>query len=197
MLYLRPQPTFQDFQKYIHAFELERGFMSETVVQECLLLGEELGEFFELVEHPDKHHFIGGELADIFIFPCAIANRTAINMDEAFAQECGIAVGTPLVDVQKIVDTSSRSLTSLSLELGAKVGKLCKAVRKLEKIKMGTHSQAVNTQTALIEVFTALFAVANCCSINLEQAFRDKEEINKKRVWTVSVPVETRSQELL
>lgn len=186
MLYLRPEPSLHDFQMYARQLELERGFDSELLVHKCLLLTEELGELFELIDQPSEHELIASEIADVFIYLCSIAARLSVNLDDALMLEQGIAAGMPLTHVQQQVGTPSANLASLGLQLGMAIGKLYKAIRKLEKVKMGAHSKEVKLQPALVETVMALCAVANHAGVNLEQAFRDKEEINKKRTWTVA-----------
>lgn len=89
---LTTNPTLTDFQKYVQELEDERGFADQDIIQKCLMLGEEVGELFKSVR---KHTQIktdpnssigeaGEELADIFIFMCAIANRLNIDLEQAF-----------------------------------------------------------------------------------------------------------------
>jgi NTP pyrophosphatase (non-canonical NTP hydrolase) len=89
---LKENPNLNDFQNYVIELEKERGFDHQTVVEKCLLLGEEIGELFKAVrkkqrikiDENSKVTTIGEELADIFIYLCAIANRFDINLEEAF-----------------------------------------------------------------------------------------------------------------
>ena len=91
-LCLKTQPTFKDFQEYVHQLEIERGFLNQNALQKCLLLGEELGELFKAVRKKemikvDQNSKIGSideELADIIIYLCAIANRYDIDLEKAF-----------------------------------------------------------------------------------------------------------------
>lgn len=85
-------PTLGSFQEYVSKLEKERGFASQTVIDKCLLLGEEVGELFKavrkaeglLVDSNSNFTEIGDELADIFIYLCAIANRKGIDLETAF-----------------------------------------------------------------------------------------------------------------
>ena len=43
---LKGEPTLKDFQQYVREIEKERGFTKITVLEDCLLLGEEIGELF-------------------------------------------------------------------------------------------------------------------------------------------------------
>jgi NTP pyrophosphatase (non-canonical NTP hydrolase) len=85
-------PTLENFQKYVAELETERGFANQTIIDKCLLLGEEVGELFKAVRKSEglavdsNSNFteIGDELTDIFIYLCAIANRKGINLEKAF-----------------------------------------------------------------------------------------------------------------
>ncbi len=84
--------NLKNLQKYVIELEQERGFSNQTVIQKCLLLGEEVGELFKAVRKSenisiDKNsniHNVGEELSDILIYVCAIANRYNIDMETAF-----------------------------------------------------------------------------------------------------------------
>lgn len=93
---LKEQPTLSDFQQYVRALEEERGFIEQTVLMKCLLMGEEMGELFRAIRKQeqikmDKNGTQAGaideELVDIFIYLCAIANRYGIDLEEAFRQK--------------------------------------------------------------------------------------------------------------
>jgi NTP pyrophosphatase (non-canonical NTP hydrolase) len=89
---LKEKPTLNAYQKYVAELEVERNFIEQTVIDKCLLLGEEIGELFKSVRKKEglnidlnsKTSQISYELVDIFIFLCAIANRYDINLEEAF-----------------------------------------------------------------------------------------------------------------
>lgn len=91
-LSLKENPTFKDYQQYVEKMELERDFFEQTVIQKCLMLGEEVGELFKAVRKKenikiDENSKIGTideELADIVIYLCAIANRYDIDLEKAF-----------------------------------------------------------------------------------------------------------------
>jgi len=93
MLNLKDNPTLKDFQEYVKKLEVERGFHEESVLQKCLLLGEEVGELFKAVRKRDritrvdpgsKISLVDEELADIIIIVCAIANRLNVDLEESF-----------------------------------------------------------------------------------------------------------------
>jgi NTP pyrophosphatase (non-canonical NTP hydrolase) len=89
---LKEKPTLDIFQKYVAELEVERNFMEQSVIEKCLLLGEEVGELFKSIRKKEGLNIdinsntsqISYELADIFIFLCAIANRYNIDLEEAF-----------------------------------------------------------------------------------------------------------------
>ena len=93
---LKKNPTLEDFQKYVEKLGLERGFSKETILQKCLLLGEEVGELnkavrknFKLLKTDDrsKTKDIDHELVDIIIIICTIANRLNIGLEKAFREK--------------------------------------------------------------------------------------------------------------
>ena len=89
------EATLSNLQTYVTELEIERGFIDQTLLQKCLLMGEEMGELFKAIrkaEHisTDKNSqtfHVGEELADILIYVCAIANRCDIDLEEAFRQK--------------------------------------------------------------------------------------------------------------
>ena len=94
-LELVSNPTLGDYQDYVIALEQQRGFSDQTVMEKCLLMGEEMGELFKAVRKniklkTDVNANVGSvkdELADIFIYLCAIANRYEIDMEQAFREK--------------------------------------------------------------------------------------------------------------
>jgi len=89
---LKHNPTLADYQSYVIKLEEERGFSAQNVQGKCLLLGEEVGELFKAIRKQEgvkidtnsKFGSIDEELADIFIYLCAIANRYDIDLEKAF-----------------------------------------------------------------------------------------------------------------
>lgn len=89
------QATIANLQKYVTELEHERGFIDQSVIQKCLLMGEEVGELFKAVRNSENIttdrnstiHNVGEELADVLIYICAIANRYNIDLEEAFRQK--------------------------------------------------------------------------------------------------------------
>jgi NTP pyrophosphatase (non-canonical NTP hydrolase) len=89
---LKDKPTLLDIQKYVKEIETERGFTDVSIIQNCLLLGEEVGELFKAVRKTEKmktdlnSNFtsVEEELADIMIFISSIANQYNIDLEMAF-----------------------------------------------------------------------------------------------------------------
>ncbi len=69
------------------------------------------------------------------------------------------------------------------LLLGEEVGELFKAVRKAEGLLVDKHSNFTDIGDELADILIYLCALANRKNIDLEMAFRIKEEKNKKRTW--------------
>ncbi|WP_108649019.1 MazG nucleotide pyrophosphohydrolase domain-containing protein [Dongshaea marina] len=89
---LTEHPTLSELQRYVCKMEQERDFAKQTLQDKCLLLGEEVGELFKAVRKTnglamDPNSQVGSisdELADILIYLCAIANRSNIDLEQAF-----------------------------------------------------------------------------------------------------------------
>lgn len=87
--------TLKNLQKYVNELEHERGFIQQTIIEKCLLMGEELGELFKAIrktenistDHHSETFLVGEELVDILIYICAIANRSGIDLEEAFREK--------------------------------------------------------------------------------------------------------------
>lgn len=68
------------------------------------------------------------------------------------------------------------------------VGELAKAIRKYEKLfdegaPAPTEGARAHVAEELVDVFNYLVAIANRLDIDLEAAFRDKNEKNQARSW--------------
>jgi NTP pyrophosphatase (non-canonical NTP hydrolase) len=62
-------------------------------------------------------------------------------------------------------------------------GEMAKAARKFDGMRMGTHSAEQHLDEEIKDVFILLLKICDQCGVDLEKAFRDKEEINKRRTW--------------
>lgn len=95
MLPLKQSAALDELQRYVADMEKQRGFAQRGIMQQCLLLGEEMGELFKAVRKHEKMRVgttsmtgsVDEELADILIYLCAIANRLGISLDEAFRKK--------------------------------------------------------------------------------------------------------------
>jgi len=75
------------------------------------------------------------------------------------------------------------SVTEIFMLFSEEVGEMAKAARKQINIKTDHNSHKPDLDLEIADVFMYLLDIANCFDVDLENAFRDKEEINKKRVW--------------
>lgn len=62
-------------------------------------------------------------------------------------------------------------------------GEFAKAARKSQNIKIDKTSENFELHEEAADVFIYLLEICNHYNIDLEKAFRDKEEKNKKRHW--------------
>lgn len=69
------------------------------------------------------------------------------------------------------------------LLLGEEVGELFKAVRKQMKMGIDSDSKVGQVSEELADILIYLCSLANRFEVDLETAFRDKEEQNKTRSW--------------
>ena len=68
--------------------------------------------------------------------------------------------------------------------LAEECGEVISAIRKNSKNgSIGSDSVAGNVAEELADVFIYICSLANMHDIDLEQAFREKEEKNKNRTW--------------
>jgi NTP pyrophosphatase (non-canonical NTP hydrolase) len=65
----------------------------------------------------------------------------------------------------------------------SEVGELFKAVRKHEKMRMGTTSVTGTVDEELADVLIFLCATANRLGISIDEALRKKEALNETRTW--------------
>ncbi len=79
---------------------------------------------------------------------------------------------------------SQQPIIEKSLLLGEEIGELFKAIRKIQGLNIDQNSKVTAVGDELADILIYLCAIANRCSIDLETAFRQKEEINKHRQWT-------------
>lgn len=79
---------------------------------------------------------------------------------------------------------SKQDVLQKCLLLGEEIGELFKAVRKMQSISVDKQNSKITTvEEELADILIYICAIANRYNIDLEKAFREKEEINKSRVW--------------
>lgn len=81
-------------------------------------------------------------------------------------------------------DFIDQNISELLMLLMEECGELARACRKHTSVKSDTARETQNNLShELADIFMYVLAIANKYDINLETAFREKEEINKKRSW--------------
>ncbi len=80
----------------------------------------------------------------------------------------------------------SNTLQQSALLLGEEVGELFKALRKAQNMSMDKKSVVGSVDEELADIVIYVCSIANRSGIDLEKAFRAKEEVNKKRIWETS-----------
>ena len=75
------------------------------------------------------------------------------------------------------------NILEIFLMLTEEVGEMAKAIRKQEGMATDDNSHKPELEHEIADVFIYLLDICNHYDIDLEKAFRDKEEINKQRVW--------------
>ena len=78
---------------------------------------------------------------------------------------------------------SKQNAVEKCLLLGEEIGELFKAIRKSANLKTDVNAKVSAIDEELADIFIYLCSIANRYNIDLEKAFREKEEINKTRVW--------------
>lgn len=78
---------------------------------------------------------------------------------------------------------TQQSAIEKCLLLGEETGELFKAVRKTVKLKTDVNATISSIDEELADIMIYVCSIANRFDIDLEQAFRKKEEHNKTRMW--------------
>ena len=63
-------------------------------------------------------------------------------------------------------------------------GEMAKAARKTAGMKSDKNSERFDLENEAADVFIYLLDICNYFNIDLEKAFREKEELNKNRTWS-------------
>lgn len=88
-----------------------------------------------------------------------------------------------VIELEKERGFTEHALLQQCLQLGEETGELFKAIRKQEKMKIDVQREHGSVDEELADVLIFLCSIANRCGIDLEEAFRMKEKMNKTRVW--------------
>lgn len=95
-----------------------------------------------------------------------------------------------LQDFQKYVEDlvkergfEKENISEIFMLLMEEIGEMAKAARKSSGMKTDKNSRKPQLELEIADVFIYLLDICNYFNIDLEKAFRDKEEINKKRIW--------------
>lgn len=78
------------------------------------------------------------------------------------------------------------NVTGQFLQFTEEVGELAKAIRKKQNMKVDANSKVEHVEEEVADIFMYLLYFCNYFKVDLEQAFREKEEKNKQRVWAAS-----------
>lgn len=76
------------------------------------------------------------------------------------------------------------TLQDIFILLSEEVGELARVVRKFSGIKTEVAARKYDAPDELADLLIYILHIANNMNIDLETAFRDKEEKNKKRSWS-------------
>ncbi len=75
------------------------------------------------------------------------------------------------------------NIPEIFMLLSEEIGEMAKAARKRINMKTDNNSHKPDLELEIADVFIYVLDICNHFDVDLEKAFRDKEEINKKRVW--------------
>lgn len=75
------------------------------------------------------------------------------------------------------------TLAEAFILLAEEVGELARIVRKSNGLKTRREAKKLKADEELADIFIYVLHMSNILGIDLETAFRRKEETNKKRTW--------------
>ena len=75
------------------------------------------------------------------------------------------------------------TVPELFMYLSEEIGEMAKAARQVTKMHTDDSSEQKELGHEMADVFCYLVDLANHMGVDLEVAFREKEEINNRRVW--------------
>lgn len=86
-------------------------------------------------------------------------------------------------DMMRVRGFDKNSIVEEMLLMTEEVGELAKVVRKAHGLHMDTSSVHGTAEEELADVLSYVLSLANYLDVDLEAAFRKKEEKNKQRSW--------------
>ena len=89
-----------------------------------------------------------------------------------------------VIELEKERGFADQQVIAKCLMLGEEIGELFKAVRKQQNMNMDHKSKVGSISEELADILIYVCSIANRFDIDLERAFREKEEVNKLRVWS-------------
>ena len=200
---LKDNPTMKDYQAYVAELVEERGFADETVPEIFILFVEEVGELaraiFTDTDKPEvRLEKISHEVSDLFTYLLDIANHYDADVERVFRkqyenQASSLKLSPALRDYQEFIGhskgrghPSTEGTAQIVIGFVSEVGELARSIRKSVGVKIDRSVEAkyraVDTQIA--NCFSYIVMIANALRIDIEQAFRAKEELNRARFWS-------------
>ena len=88
-----------------------------------------------------------------------------------------------IAEMMKQRGFDKNSIVEEMLIMTEEVGELAKVVRKAHGMHIDKNSVQSTASEELADVFSFVLSISNYLGVDLEQAFRDKQEKNKKRTW--------------
>ena len=88
-----------------------------------------------------------------------------------------------ITEMMKARGFDKNSIVEEMLLLTEEVGELAKVVRKAHGMHIDKNSVQSTAGEELADVFSFVLSISNYLGVDLEHAFRTKQEKNKKRTW--------------
>lgn len=88
-----------------------------------------------------------------------------------------------IADMIKERGFEEESLPQIFMLFLEECGELAKAARKHQGLKTDKNSEHFHVEHEAADVFNYFLDICNHLDVDLEKAFREKEEVNKKRHW--------------
>ncbi|MGI5170354.1 hypothetical protein ACQEU3_38985 [Spirillospora sp. CA-253888] len=184
--------SFSALQGYVIRMEAGRGLSDLGIDSQRLKPDEELGELYDAVLDDADASAIAGELVDALILTVSVADRGDVDLNTVLCARTG-RTAVALARLQEYAAAAASGvldLTRLCLLAGREAGETCRAVRGLHGAPADPRGRIVVLADECGDLITALAAIAHRLEIDLEGAFRAKEEVNDTRAISAGVPVE-------